>query len=116
MRRRTRGWVGPTAWSGAWRWSPDPQTLERALALAQQAVALDDSLPYAHSLLGLVYAEKQQYDQASPKASGPSPSIPTMLTAMLDLGDMLNFAGRPEEALGWWSRRCGSTPAIQPPT
>ena len=34
------------------RWSPDPQTLERASALAQQAVALDDSLPVAHSLLG----------------------------------------------------------------
>ena len=47
-----------------WRWSTDPQTLERALALAQQALALDDSLPVAHSLLGPVYALKQQYDQA----------------------------------------------------
>jgi Tetratricopeptide repeat len=35
------------------RWSVDPQTLERALALAQQALALDDSLPTAHSLLTL---------------------------------------------------------------
>ena len=33
-----------------------PQTLERALALAQQAIALDDSLPDAHSLLSVVYA------------------------------------------------------------
>jgi len=44
-------------------WSADPQTLERALTLAQQAIALDDSLPGAHSLLSQVYAEKQQYDQ-----------------------------------------------------
>src|SRR5215813_7690305 len=46
------------------RWSTDPQTLERALALAQHALALNDSLPRAHSLLSLVYAEKHQYDQA----------------------------------------------------
>jgi adenylate cyclase len=38
------------------RWSADPQTLERALALAHQAVALDDSLPGAHSALSLIYA------------------------------------------------------------
>jgi len=29
---------------GVWRWSTDPQTVERALALAHQAVALDDAL------------------------------------------------------------------------
>ena len=45
-------WLGWTYWlEWVWRWSADPQTLERALALAQQAVALDDSLPVAHSLL-----------------------------------------------------------------
>ena len=45
-------WLGWTYWM-EWvlRWSADPQTLERALALAQQALALDDSLPVAHSLL-----------------------------------------------------------------
>src|SRR5262249_1985834 len=47
-----------------WRWSTDPQTLEHALALAHQAVALDDSLPGAHSTLSLVYAQKQQHEQA----------------------------------------------------
>src|SRR5262249_35073135 len=34
-----------------WRWNADPQNLERALALAQQALALNDSLPSAHSLI-----------------------------------------------------------------
>ena len=58
-------WLGWTYWiEWVLRWSADPQTLERALALAQQAVALDDSLPRAHSLLSYVYAQKQQYDQA----------------------------------------------------
>ncbi|HEV8712695.1 MAG TPA: winged helix-turn-helix domain-containing protein [Candidatus Binatia bacterium] len=56
------GWTYYMEWN--WRWSADPQTLERAWALAQQAVALADSLPFAHSLLSCVYAKKQQYDQA----------------------------------------------------
>ena len=39
-------WLGWTYWlEWVLRWSADPQTLERALALAQQALALDDSLP-----------------------------------------------------------------------
>jgi hypothetical protein len=46
------GWTYWLEW--ALRWSTDPQALERALVLAQQAVALDDSLPEAHTSLGLV--------------------------------------------------------------
>src|SRR5712692_1483059 len=58
-------WLGAAYWR-EWglRWSTDPQTLERAFELAQQALALDDSLPRAHSSLSFVYAAKQQYDQA----------------------------------------------------
>ena len=56
------GWTYWREW--AWRWSTDPQNLERALTLAQKAVALDDSLPAAHSLLSEVYTQKQQHDQA----------------------------------------------------
>jgi tetratricopeptide (TPR) repeat protein len=41
-------------------WSPDPQHVERALALAQQAVALDNTLPVAHHALGLAYQRKNQ--------------------------------------------------------
>ena len=46
------GWTYYMEW--IWRWSLDPQTLPQALALAQQALALDDALPIAHSLLGMV--------------------------------------------------------------
>ena len=68
MPRRTRGWGGPTGGSGSCHWSQDPQTLERALALAQQAVALDDSLPGAQTVLGFVYLWKKQYEQAIAEA------------------------------------------------
>ena len=51
------------------RWSPDPaQSLERAFELAQKAVALDDSLPSSHQLLGSVYVWKKQYEQAIAEA------------------------------------------------
>ncbi len=46
------GWTYWQEW--VLRWSADPQNLERALALAQQAIALDDSLPGAHSALELM--------------------------------------------------------------
>src|SRR5262249_46677730 len=36
-------------------WSTDSQQAERALALAQQAVALNDTLPVTHRVLGMAY-------------------------------------------------------------
>ncbi len=81
------------------RWSTDPQTLERALALAQQALALDDSLPRAHSLLSSVYAQKQQYDQAIAEGERAIAFDPNNADSYAVQTDVLNFAGRPEDAL-----------------
>src|SRR5712692_8795063 len=82
-----------------WRWSADPQTLERALALAQQAVALDDSLPRAHSSLSYVYAQQQQYDQAIAEGERAIALDPNNADSYARLAEALIFAGRPEEAL-----------------
>jgi TolB-like protein/predicted Zn-dependent protease len=82
-----------------WRWSADPQTLERALALAQKVVALDDSLPGAHSLLSQVYAQKQQYDQAIAEGGRTIALDPNNAGSYERQAAVLNFAGRPEEAL-----------------
>jgi len=82
-----------------WRWSANPQTLERALTLAQQAVALDDSLPAAHSLLSLVYARKQQYDQASAEGERAIAFDPNNADSYAWQAEVLNIAGRSEEAL-----------------
>ncbi len=46
------------------QWSRATQTLERALALAQQAAALDDALPMAHMALGWAYTWGKQPEQA----------------------------------------------------
>jgi adenylate cyclase len=48
-----------------YQWANDrAQALEQALERAQRAVALDDSLPGAHQLLGHIYVWKRQYEQA----------------------------------------------------
>ena len=91
------GWTYYVEWG--FRWSADPQTLEHALALAQQAVALDDSLPRAHSLLSLVYAQKQQYDQAIAEGERAIALDPNNADSYAFQAEALNFAGRPEEAL-----------------
>jgi adenylate cyclase len=82
-----------------WRWSADPQTLERALALAQQALALDDSLPGAHSLVSQVYAQRQQYDQAIAEGERAIALDPNNALSYNRQGAVLTFAGRPIEAL-----------------
>ena len=80
-------------------WSADPQTLERMFEMAQKAVALDDSLPTAHSLLSLVYAQKQQYDQAIAEGERTIALDPNDAESYALQAEVLNFAGRPEEAL-----------------
>jgi adenylate cyclase len=82
------------------QWSQDPQTLERALALAQQAVTLDDSLAQAHTILGSAYLWKKQYDQAIAEEERAIALDSNFADAYMRLGNILTFAGRPEEAIG----------------
>jgi adenylate cyclase len=91
------GWTYYLEWM--FRWRMDPQSLERALALAQQAIALDDSLPRAHSLLANVYAVKQHYDQALAESERAIALDPNNADSYTYQANALNFAGRPEEAL-----------------
>jgi adenylate cyclase len=93
-------WLSWTYWREAgFRWSADPQTLERALTLAQQALALDDSLPRAHAVLGFVYVLKQQYEEAIAERERATTLDPNNADIYTMRGSVLNFAGRPEEAL-----------------
>jgi TolB-like protein len=75
-----QGWTYYLEWS--FRWSQDLQALERALALGQKGIALDDSLARAHGLLGFVYARENHYDQAIAASERRLRSIPIMPTAM----------------------------------
>jgi TolB-like protein/class 3 adenylate cyclase/predicted Zn-dependent protease len=93
-------WLGRTytmEWGSGW--STDPQTLERAFELEQKAVALDDSLPLAHSVLSFVYAQKQQYDQALAEGKRAMALDANNADSYAWQASVLNLAGRPEEAL-----------------
>jgi adenylate cyclase len=82
------------------QWSRYPQTLERAFALAQQAVALDDALPVAHMVLGTVYLWNQQHDQAITAAERAIALDPNEAGGYDTLAEILTYAGRPQDAIG----------------
>ena len=82
------------------QWNQDPQALEQAFTLAQRALALDDSSPPAHELLGAVYLWRdKQHEQAIAEERRAIAYSPNWFSAYNMLGFALNFAGRPEETI-----------------
>jgi adenylate cyclase len=82
------------------QWSQDPQTLERAFALEQKAITLDDSLPVAHGILSYVHLWKKQHEQAIAEAERAVILDPNDAENYANLGQMLSVTGRPEETIG----------------
>jgi adenylate cyclase len=75
------------------------ESLGQAAQLAQKAISLDESSPFAQSVLGSVFLAKRQYDNAIAQAEkavavGPGDSL-----AIAQLGRNLAYAGRYEESL-----------------
>jgi tetratricopeptide (TPR) repeat protein len=79
-------------------WNRTPQTLAQALALTQKAIALDDALPLAHIALSIVLSQGQP-EQAIAEAERAIALDPNNAGGHFALGMILNFAGRPAEAL-----------------
>ena len=94
-------WLAWTYWTEVrflWAASPDA-ALAKAVELAEKALALDDSLSEAHSLMGAIQLMKGDHDQAIAEgekavALDPNGADITALLAMT-----LNWAGKPAEAL-----------------
>jgi adenylate cyclase len=91
------GWTYHIEW--LWQWSQDPQTLERAFALAQKAIALDDLQAGPHRLLGQIYHWKKQYDQAIVEAQRVVALNPNNADGYMFLGNLLAWAERQEEGI-----------------
>jgi adenylate cyclase len=87
-------------WDWTHQWSQDPQTLERAFALAQRAIALDDALPVAHRVLGYVYVWNKQYDQAIAEAERAITLDPNEAKGYATLAEIVAWAGRPQDVFG----------------
>ena len=82
------------------QWSHDPQTLERAFEIAQKAIALDDSLPLTHMVLSHAYQWKKQHEQAIAEGERAIALDPNNDEGYAHLAEILNLAGKPQEALG----------------
>jgi adenylate cyclase len=79
--------------------SPDPNGLEPAFQLEQQAIALDDSLSPAHGLLATIYVQKGQYDQAVTEAERGITLNPNSAFGYSSLAEVMNNTAKPAEAL-----------------
>jgi adenylate cyclase len=79
---------------------PDPRLLDQIFTLAQQALALDDSLVHGHELLGLVYLYRDRhYEQALAEIKQAISLSPSWFSAYFLLGVTLNAMGRPKETI-----------------
>jgi adenylate cyclase len=94
-------WLGQNYVIGwAFLLSPDPNALDRASQLAQQSIALDDSLPFAHSVLGTSYLWKRQYAEAITEAQRALALDPNGASGYEWLSNIMNNTRKRAEAIG----------------
>jgi adenylate cyclase len=92
-------------WS--WKWTQDPHALERSLELVQKALALDDSHPSAHVILGRILVEQRQFDAAVAETNRGITLAPNeagnnycLASGNSDwAAETMNWSGRPADGL-----------------
>ncbi len=77
--------------------SRDPKVVKGALAAAQKAVEADDMLPLAHARLAWAYFSTRQHAKAVASARRAVALGPNDAEAHAQLGNILNWSGKPEE-------------------
>ena len=75
------------------------ETLNKAIELAQKALAMDDSIAEAHGLLCSLYIAKKEYDKAIPEGERAVALNPGGTLELTQYANSLNAAGRPKEAI-----------------
>lgn len=85
-------------WRFSWGDCGD-EALDRALELAQKAVALDNADSRGHSELGFVYMYKKRLDLALREYETALSLNPNDADVMAEMADVLVYAGRSEEAV-----------------
>ncbi len=77
--------------------SRDPKVINGALIAAERAVELDDTLPLAHARLAWAYFATRQHDKAIAAARRAVALGPNNAEAHAQLGNVLNWSGKPED-------------------
>lgn len=90
------------------------RTLERAEALARQAVALAPDDAEAHKALGLVLSARENPDAALAAYRRAIELDADAWGAMINLGDVLEIAGRGEEALPYFEAAHAAMARVYP--
>jgi adenylate cyclase len=75
------------------------ESIEKGIEWTQKALAIDDSMPFAHGLLGHFYCLKREYDKALAEGERAVALDPGGALTHLGYGMSLNYAGRSEEAI-----------------
>jgi adenylate cyclase len=81
------------------QWNDDPGIPKRVFEMAERALALDDASGRAHSLLAYKHALEGDSQEAVSEAEEAIILGPNDASNYLQLGIMLNSAGRPREAI-----------------
>jgi adenylate cyclase len=80
----------------------DPKVLDRAIALEQKAIALDDTHAYAaHAFLCRFYPYKRQYDQAVTECQRAIELARSFIPGYIYSYFSLISSGKPQEAIGF---------------
>ena len=80
-------------------WSQDPKSMERAFNLAQNAIAMDDSLPEAHRILGDIYLYRKDLKQARKERERAIALDPNYADGLAGLGEVLIWAGEHDKGI-----------------
>ena len=77
--------------------SRDPKVVKAALEAAERAVELDDTLPLAYARLAWAYFATRQHPEAITAARRAVALGPNDAEANVQLGNILNWSGKPDE-------------------
>jgi adenylate cyclase len=89
--------------------------LDRALALAKNGVRLDETNNHCQHTLGWIYLMRQDFDLAEYHYQRAIDLNPNSASSLTDMGNLLMFIGRPDEAIEWYKRSRTVDPHFNPP-
>ena len=89
------------------------ESIEKAIKLAQKAIAMDDSIPRAHALLSDFYSIKREHDKAIAEGERAVALDPNGASAHEFYALSLTYAGRPEEAIPLFQKAIRLNPFSQ---
>jgi TolB-like protein len=90
------------------------ESLMRALEVVKKVQSIDEALPEAHGILGLICMLQRQHDKAISEVELAVSGNPNSADDHARMGLALHYAGKPEEAITWFKKaiRLNPTPPI----